>query len=98
MKRVRAMTVKTAKLQDQSETHATRSGELSVDRLPIQKFIWGAGVECSFLPHLNVDQFEWTQHNQFWREDFKRAKDELGINTLRYAFPWHVLESEPWKF
>lgn len=55
-------------------------------------FIWGAGIECSFLPHLNVDQFNWTQHDRFWREDFIRAKNELGISHLRYAFPWHVLE------
>src|SRR5260221_13214080 len=60
--------------------------------LPITSFIWGAGIECSFLPHLNVDQFQWTQHNRYWRDDFKLASNELGINHLRYAFPWHELE------
>jgi beta-glucosidase/6-phospho-beta-glucosidase/beta-galactosidase len=69
-----------------------------VDSLPFKQFVWGAGVECSFLPHLNVDQYQWTQHDRFWREDLRRAKDELGINHLRYAMPWHVLEPEPGKF
>jgi beta-glucosidase/6-phospho-beta-glucosidase/beta-galactosidase len=66
--------------------------------LPIQQFIWGAGIECSFLPHLNVDQFEWTQHDRFWREDLARAKNDLGISHLRYAFPWHVLEPKRGHF
>src|SRR5207248_964176 len=73
-------------------------GDSAAAKLPFTQFIWGAGIECSFLPHLNVDQFQWTQHNRFWREDFRRAKQELGINHLRYAFPWHVLEPEPGKF
>src|SRR5438105_13896995 len=60
--------------------------------LPFTQFVWGAGIECSFLPHLNVDQFQWTQHNRYWRDDFKLAKNDLGINHLRYAFPWHELE------
>jgi hypothetical protein len=65
-----------------------------VESLPITQFVWGAGIECSFLPHLNVDQFNWTQHDRFWREDLARAKNELGISHLRYAFPWHVLEPQ----
>jgi beta-glucosidase/6-phospho-beta-glucosidase/beta-galactosidase/glycosyltransferase involved in cell wall biosynthesis len=69
-----------------------------VESLPITKFVWGAGIECSFLPHLNVDQFNWTQHDRFWREDLARAKNELGISHLRYAFPWHVLEPQRGKF
>lgn len=66
--------------------------------LPFHEFVWGAGVECSFLPHLNVDQFQWTQHNRFWREDLRRAREELGIGYLRYAFPWHVLEPSKGQF
>jgi len=61
-------------------------------------FVWGAGIECSFVPHLKVDQFEWTQHNRFWREDFRRAREELGISTLRYALPWHQIETSPGTF
>ncbi len=66
--------------------------------LPLQQFVWGAGIECSFLPHLDVDQFQWTQHNRYWREDFRLAKNELGIGHLRYAFPWHHLEPQRGKF
>jgi beta-glucosidase/6-phospho-beta-glucosidase/beta-galactosidase len=80
------------KVSQVSKRHAEMSA-------PVKKsFVWGAGIECSFLPHLNVDQFEWTQHNRFWREDFRRAREELGITNLRYAFPWHKMETEPGKF
>ena len=51
--------------------------------LPFAEFIWGAGVECSFLPHLKVDQFQWTQHDRFWRDDLRRAKEELGLTHIR---------------
>jgi beta-glucosidase/6-phospho-beta-glucosidase/beta-galactosidase/glycosyltransferase involved in cell wall biosynthesis len=73
---------------------AAAEQSLSPQTLPFEQFIWGAGVECSFLPHLNVDQFQWTQHDRFWREDLRRAREELGITSLRYAFPWHVLEPQ----
>src|SRR5688500_18172689 len=69
-----------------------------VQRLPFRQFVWGAGIECSFIPHLNVDQYEWTQHNRFWREDLRRAREELGITHLRYALPWHLIEPERGKF
>src|SRR5256714_1228553 len=81
-----------------AERETNVSGTSVLERLPFQQFVWGAGVECSFLPHINVDQFEWTQHNRFWREDLKRAKDELGITYLRYALPWHKIESERGEF
>lgn len=75
-----------------------RQQDNSLATLPITRFIWGAGIECSFLPHMDVDQFIWTQHDRFWREDFRRARDEAGISHLRYAFPWHKLEPEPGQF
>jgi beta-glucosidase/6-phospho-beta-glucosidase/beta-galactosidase/glycosyltransferase involved in cell wall biosynthesis len=70
----------------------------AVGALPVQQFVWGAGMECSFLPHLNVDQFQWTQHDKFWKDDLRRAKEEAGITTMRYAFPWHVLEPTAGQF
>ncbi|HWB54269.1 MAG TPA: family 1 glycosylhydrolase, partial [Tepidisphaeraceae bacterium] len=70
----------------------------SAIEMPFPRFLWGAGIECSFIPHMNVDQFEWTQHNRCWRDDLKRAKHELGISYLRYAFPWHELEPSPGRF
>jgi beta-glucosidase/6-phospho-beta-glucosidase/beta-galactosidase len=82
--------------QDNVSSSLRRSAE---NRQGTEKnFVWGAGIECSFLPHLKVDQFEWTQHNKFWRDDFKRARQELGIDTLRYALPWHQIEVTPGKF
>jgi beta-glucosidase/6-phospho-beta-glucosidase/beta-galactosidase/glycosyltransferase involved in cell wall biosynthesis len=77
---------------------AEADSSLSRESLPVKEFIWGAGIECSFLPHMKVDQFEWTQHDRFWKEDLRRAKSEAGISNLRYAFPWHVLEPSPGKF
>jgi beta-glucosidase/6-phospho-beta-glucosidase/beta-galactosidase/glycosyltransferase involved in cell wall biosynthesis len=74
------------------------SSERMAELLSTKKFTWGAGIECSFLPHLDVDQFEWTQHNRFWRDDYKLAREQLGIQTLRYALPWHKLEPTPGKF
>src|SRR2546429_1549497 len=85
-------------LNSASPSAVPSAAPATVDKLPFTQFVWGAGIECSFLPHLNVDQFQWTQHNRFWKEDFRRAKQELGINHLRYAFPWHVLEPEPGNF
>src|SRR5437879_8144374 len=79
-------------LQSGSSMVKPSSAPSGIDSLPFKQFVWGAGVECSFLPHLNVDQFQWTQHNRYWRDDFKLARSELGINHLRYAFPWHELE------
>jgi beta-glucosidase/6-phospho-beta-glucosidase/beta-galactosidase/glycosyltransferase involved in cell wall biosynthesis len=66
--------------------------ERPIHGLPFDEFIFGSGVECSFLPHLNIDQFQWTQHDRFWKEDLRRAREELGVRHLRYAFPWHVLQ------
>src|SRR5208282_3202397 len=77
---------------------ALEGADLSLDSLPLPQFIWGAGIECSFLPHLDVDQFQWTQHEQFWKEDFRLAREEIRSQHLRYAFPWHVLEKEPGRF
>jgi beta-glucosidase/6-phospho-beta-glucosidase/beta-galactosidase/glycosyltransferase involved in cell wall biosynthesis len=61
-------------------------------------FVWGVGIESSTLPHLDVDQFEWTQHNRFWRDDLRRVVEELGLRHLRYAIPWHYVEPEPGRF
>ena len=81
-------------MQDEFKQQEFSGSNGSSDPLPFPRFIWGAGVECSFLPHLNVDQYEWTQHDRFWRDDLKRAREELGITHLRYALPWHKLETE----
>lgn len=83
---------------DEGVVPAGSGASTGVESLPFTEFVWGSGVECSFLPHLNVNQFQWTQHDRFWKEDLRRAREELGIKHLRYAFPWHVLESTRGKF
>jgi len=72
--------------------------EAAAAQLPFTQFVWGSGLECSFLPHIKVDQFEWTQHNRFWREDLRLAVDEVGLKYLRYAFPWHLIEAKRGQF
>ena len=69
---------------------------IATEKLPA--FMWGVGIECSFIPHMQVDQFEWTQHNQFWRDDLRKAREELGVSHLRYAMPWHLIEKQRGKF
>src|SRR5512141_2276103 len=61
-------------------------------------FIWSVGVECSVLPHIQVDQFEWTQHDRFWREDFRMIRETFGPVTVRYGLPWSMLEPRRGEF
>jgi beta-glucosidase/6-phospho-beta-glucosidase/beta-galactosidase len=55
-------------------------------------FAWAVGVESSTLPHLGADQFEWTQHNLYWRNDLVLVRHELGLRHLRYSIPWSYVE------
>lgn len=59
------------------------------------EFRWATGVECSFIPHLGIDQYRWTQHDRLWREDFALLAGDLGCRWLRYALPWHEIETTP---
>ena len=63
-----------------SEKSAARSTERSATGSDLYtKFVWGAGIECSFIPHLGVDQFEWTQHDPL---SFEATYDpDLGYLT-----------------
>ncbi len=61
-------------------------------------FVWGVGIECSFIPHISVDQFEWTQHDRFWKDDLRRIREDLGVTQLRYALPWYKIESKPGEY
>ena len=77
-----------------SRPDAAGSAIAQTSNLISTDFVWGAGIECSFLPHLGIDQYEWTQHNRFWKDDLRRAREELGVTHLRYAFPWHQIETQ----
>jgi beta-glucosidase len=60
-----------------------------------QPFRWVAGLEGSIIPHLNIDQYRWTQHDQFWRQDFEIAALSLKCHWLRYSVPWSTLQPQP---
>ncbi|HWE02549.1 MAG TPA: family 1 glycosylhydrolase [Tepidisphaeraceae bacterium] len=91
--------VKSAVLRPLSTDVLSSSAELELQKRDSSKaFVWGAGIECSFVPHLKVDQFEWTQHDRCWKDDFRRAREELGLSALRYALPWHKIEAEPGRY
>jgi beta-glucosidase/6-phospho-beta-glucosidase/beta-galactosidase len=57
-------------------------------------FRWTVGIESSCIPHLGIDQYQWTQHDRYWREDFERAASDLGCRWMRYSLPWHLCEPE----
>ena len=61
-------------------------------------FRWATGLECSFIPHLSIDQYRWTQHDRFWRTDFELIANDLRCRWLRYALPWHEIERTPGVF
>jgi beta-glucosidase/6-phospho-beta-glucosidase/beta-galactosidase len=61
-------------------------------------FIWSVGVECSVLPHIQVDQFQWTQHDRFWGEDFRMIRNTFGPVSVRYGLPWNMIEPAAGKF
>jgi beta-glucosidase len=62
------------------------------------QFRWATGIECSFIPHLGIDQYRWTQHDRFWRTDFELIAHDLGCRWVRYALPWHEIETVPGVF
>ena len=57
-------------------------------------FRWAVGIEGSCIPHLNIDQYEWTQHDRQWREDFRRVSEELRCSWMRYSLCWHLIETQ----
>jgi beta-glucosidase len=63
-----------------------------------QPFRWAAGIESSIIPHLNIDQYRWTQHDHFWRQDFVMAASSLKCRWLRYSVPWSTVQPEPGKW
>lgn len=63
-----------------------------------QPFRWSVGFEGSFLPHLDIDQYHWTQHSTYWREDFEKVRTELGCRWVRYPLAWHEIETAPGVF
>jgi beta-glucosidase/6-phospho-beta-glucosidase/beta-galactosidase len=63
-----------------------------------QPFRWAVGIEGSIIPHLGIDQLEWTQHDRFWRDDLTLAARNLGCRWLRYSLAWNRIERDPGVF
>jgi len=61
-------------------------------------FRWAVGFEGSCIPHLGIDQYEWTQHDRWWREDFKLVADDLTCRWVRYPLAWQHIEPAPGVF
>ncbi|MDB6028088.1 MAG: glycosyltransferase [Verrucomicrobiales bacterium] len=58
-------------------------------------FRWAVGIEGSCIPHLSIDEYEWTQHDTNWREDFQKAAKDLNCRWMRYSLAWHLIETSP---
>jgi beta-glucosidase len=61
-----------------------------------ESFAWATGIEDTFIhqarPGLRaLDEYQLTQHYQFWKEDLDRVADS-GIRVLRWGVPWHRVQ------
>ncbi len=61
-------------------------------------FRWIVGIEGSCIPHLSIDEYQWTQHDKYWREDFDKVAKDLNCRWMRYSLAWHLIEKEPGVF
>jgi beta-glucosidase len=59
------------------------------------QFLWMTAIEGSTIPQMNVDQMDWTQHYNFWKQDLRRVRAELGVKHLRVSPPWYKLNPGP---
>ena len=59
------------------------------------EFLWLTAIEGSTIPQMNVDQMDWTQHYNFWRQDLQRVRADLGIKHLRVSPPWYKINPGP---
>lgn len=62
-------------------------------------FAWATGIEDTFIhqarPGLRaLDEYQLTQHYQYWREDLDRVALS-GIRYLRWGIPWHKVQTAP---
>jgi beta-glucosidase/6-phospho-beta-glucosidase/beta-galactosidase len=60
------------------------------------KFHFGVGIEDTFIVDESfglrkLDEYELTQHYSKWEEDLRLAAD-LGIDSIRWGVPWHLVE------
>ncbi len=74
------------------------SGTPPIKEVKQGEFRWAVGIEGSCIPHLNIDEYRWTQHDLNWREDFRLAAKDLGCRWMRYSLCWHLIETSPGVF
>lgn len=72
------------------------------DWSPSRPFRFAVGIEDTFIPHetpgrRRLDEYELTQHYQFWREDLDLVA-RSGADSLRWGIPWYLVEPEPGRF
>jgi Glycosyl hydrolase family 1 len=74
----------------------------SGDWSPAGPFRFAVGIEDTFIAHeapgrRRLDEYELTQHYQFWREDLDLVA-RSGADSLRWGIPWYLVEPEPGRF
>lgn len=67
-----------------------------------EPFFWAVGIEDTFVTQVEkgerpLDEYELTQHYQFWKEDLDLAI-ESGATMIRYGIPWHKVEKTENEF
>jgi beta-glucosidase len=60
---------------------------------------FAVGVEDTFVPqtmdgHRSLDEYELTQHYEFWAADLALAADS-GATMIRWGIPWHRINPAP---
>jgi hypothetical protein len=65
-------------------------------------FRFAVGIEDTFIAHeyagrRKLDEYELTQHYQFWETDLGLAA-EAGADSIRWGIPWYRVEPGPGQF
>lgn len=65
-------------------------------------FFWCVGIEDTFVPQTRpgyraLDEYELTQHYDWWREDFDLLP-QLGVSHIRWGVPWYRVNPAPGVF
>lgn len=66
------------------------------------RFRFAVGIEDTFVAQESpgqrkLDEYELTQHYQFWEQDLELVA-RSGADTLRWGIPWYLVEPEPGRF
>jgi beta-glucosidase len=68
----------------------------------LHPWVWAVGIENTFIGQTArgervLDEFEITQHYQFWEEDLDRVRAS-GATMIRYGVPWYRIETSKGVF